>query len=59
LNGGGHHDRIVTTHYRYKRPPLSAFPSGFLRLECAICGLERYANEVRLPHWHDAMQMAR
>jgi hypothetical protein len=34
--------------------PLSAFPSWFLRMECARCGRERYANEVHLPHWHDA-----
>jgi hypothetical protein len=34
--------------------PLSAFPSWFLRMECATCGRERYANEVHLPYWHDA-----
>jgi hypothetical protein len=34
--------------------PLSAFPSWFLRMECATCGRQRYANEVHLPHWRDA-----
>jgi hypothetical protein len=34
--------------------PLSAFPSWFLRMECAVCGRERYTNEVHLPQWHDA-----
>jgi hypothetical protein len=28
--------------------PLSAFPPWFLRMECARCGRERYANEVHL-----------
>jgi hypothetical protein len=23
-------------------------------MECERCGGERYANEVHLPHWHDA-----
>jgi hypothetical protein len=34
--------------------PLSAFPSWFLLMECAVCGRERYSNEMHLPHWHDA-----
>ena len=28
--------------------PLRAFPSWYLRLECAACGRERYLNETHL-----------
>jgi hypothetical protein len=38
---------------------FAAFPSWFLRIECATCGRGRYTNEVHLPHWHDAMHIAR
>jgi hypothetical protein len=47
-------DKPLPTPDEALNEPLSAFPSWFLRMECARCGRERYANEVHLPRLHDA-----